>query len=80
MVLEKKVNIKPISYAELNRLSEDFGKHFVLQQELSDEQDFQLHTSHPNTDQSASSPIKIKAPRELPKKGNGGLNTLKLFF
>ncbi|GJR15331.1 retrovirus-related pol polyprotein from transposon TNT 1-94 [Tanacetum coccineum] len=25
MVLEKKVNIKPINYAELNRLSEDFG-------------------------------------------------------
>ncbi|GJS54535.1 ribonuclease H-like domain-containing protein [Tanacetum coccineum] len=39
-VLEKKVNIKPINYAELNRLSEDFGKHFVPQQELSDEQAF----------------------------------------
>ncbi|GJV26942.1 retrovirus-related pol polyprotein from transposon TNT 1-94 [Tanacetum coccineum] len=37
MVLEKKVNIKPINYAELNRLSEDFGKRFVPQQELSDE-------------------------------------------
>nr|GEX99458.1 hypothetical protein [Tanacetum cinerariifolium] len=31
MVLEKKVNIKPINYAELNRLSEDFGKRFVPQ-------------------------------------------------
>nr|GEU64093.1 putative reverse transcriptase domain-containing protein [Tanacetum cinerariifolium] len=29
MVLEKKVNIKPINYAKLNRLSEDFGKRFV---------------------------------------------------
>nr|GEY81727.1 hypothetical protein [Tanacetum cinerariifolium] len=58
MVLEKKVNIKPISYAELNRLSEDFGKHFVPQQELSDEQDFQLHTSHPNTDQSCNAPLR----------------------
>ncbi|GJS32683.1 retrovirus-related pol polyprotein from transposon TNT 1-94 [Tanacetum coccineum] len=67
MVLEKKVNIKPINYAELNRLSEDFGKRFVPQQELSDEQAFWLQTSHPNTDQSASSPVKIKAPRELPK-------------
>nr|GEU69578.1 hypothetical protein [Tanacetum cinerariifolium] len=28
MVLEKKVNIKPINYAELNRLSKDFGKGF----------------------------------------------------
>ncbi|GJS30239.1 hypothetical protein Tco_0490859, partial [Tanacetum coccineum] len=27
-VLEKKVNIKPINYAELNRLSKDFGKRF----------------------------------------------------
>ncbi|GJT15398.1 hypothetical protein Tco_0874104 [Tanacetum coccineum] len=67
MVLEKKVNIKPINYAELNRLSEDFGKHFVPQQELSDEQAFWLQTSHPNTNQSASSPVKIEAPRELPK-------------
>ncbi|GKC10838.1 hypothetical protein Tco_1007620 [Tanacetum coccineum] len=36
IVLEKKVNIKPINYAKLNRLSEDFGKRFVPQQELSD--------------------------------------------
>ncbi|GKB33238.1 retrovirus-related pol polyprotein from transposon TNT 1-94 [Tanacetum coccineum] len=50
-----------------NRLSEDFGKHFIPQQELSDEQAFQLQTSHPNTNQSASSPVKIEAPRELPK-------------
>ncbi|GJX48544.1 retrovirus-related pol polyprotein from transposon TNT 1-94 [Tanacetum coccineum] len=71
MVLDKKVNIKPINYAKLNRLSEDFGKCFVPQQELSDEQAFRLQTSHPNTDQSASSPVKIEAPRELPKKGNG---------
>ncbi|GJX85865.1 hypothetical protein Tco_0336639 [Tanacetum coccineum] len=51
----------------LNRLSEDFGKCFVPQQELSDEQAFRLQTSHPNTDQSASLPVKIEAPRELPK-------------
>ncbi|GJW63111.1 hypothetical protein Tco_0114995 [Tanacetum coccineum] len=31
MVLEKKVNTKPINYAELNRLSEDFCKHVVPQ-------------------------------------------------
>ncbi|GKC04464.1 putative reverse transcriptase domain-containing protein, partial [Tanacetum coccineum] len=48
-VLEKKINIKPIIYAELNRLSEDFGKRFVPQQELSDEHAFRLQTSHPNT-------------------------------
>nr|GEU66542.1 putative ribonuclease H-like domain-containing protein [Tanacetum cinerariifolium] len=67
-VLETKVNIKPINYAELNRLSEDIGKCFVPQQELSDEQAFRLETSHPSTDQSASSPVKIKAPRELHKE------------
>ncbi|GJV24086.1 hypothetical protein Tco_1376781 [Tanacetum coccineum] len=78
-VLEKKVNIKPINYAELNRLSEDFGKRFVPQQELSDEQAFRLQTSHPNTDQSASSPVKIEAPRELPKVSlvNTSLKKLK---
>ncbi|GJW22952.1 hypothetical protein Tco_0033574 [Tanacetum coccineum] len=67
MVLEKKVNIKPINYAELNRLSEDFGKRFIPQQELFDEQAFWLQISHPNTDQSASSPVNIEVPRELPK-------------
>ncbi|GJZ63678.1 integrase, catalytic region, zinc finger, CCHC-type containing protein [Tanacetum coccineum] len=67
MVLEKKVNIKPINYAESNRLSEDFGKRFFPQQELSDEQAFRLQTSHPNTDQSASSPVNIEAPQELSK-------------
>ncbi|GKD18165.1 hypothetical protein Tco_1207323, partial [Tanacetum coccineum] len=67
MVLEKKVSIKPINYDELNRLFEDFSKCFVPQQELSNEQAFWLQTLHHNTDQSASLPVKIKAPRELPK-------------
>nr|GEV66790.1 hypothetical protein [Tanacetum cinerariifolium] len=64
---EKKVNTTSINYAELNRLSEDFGKRFVPQQELSDEQAFWLQTSHHNTNQSTSSPVKIEAPKELPK-------------
>ncbi|GKD36062.1 hypothetical protein Tco_1251571, partial [Tanacetum coccineum] len=51
----------------LNRLSKDFGKCFVPQQKLSDEQAFRLQSSHPNTDQYASSPVKIEAPRELSK-------------
>ncbi|GJR22350.1 retrovirus-related pol polyprotein from transposon TNT 1-94 [Tanacetum coccineum] len=67
MVLEKKVIIKPINYAELNRLSKDFGNRFIPQQELSNEQAFRLQTSYPNTDQSASLLVKIEAPRELPK-------------
>ncbi|GJS17797.1 hypothetical protein Tco_0412269 [Tanacetum coccineum] len=52
---------------ELNRLSKDIGKRFVPQQELSNERAFWLQTSHPNTDQSALSPVKIEAHKELPK-------------
>ncbi|GJT49220.1 retrovirus-related pol polyprotein from transposon TNT 1-94 [Tanacetum coccineum] len=44
-------------------LKKDFGKHFVPRRELSNEQ-----ALHPNTDQSAYLPVKIEAPRELPKK------------
>nr|GEW50473.1 putative reverse transcriptase domain-containing protein [Tanacetum cinerariifolium] len=67
MSKEKKVNTTLINYVDLNRLSEDFGKHFVPQQELSDEQPFWSQTLHPNIEQSASSPVKIKAPKELSK-------------
>nr|GEY50177.1 hypothetical protein [Tanacetum cinerariifolium] len=79
MSKEKKVNTTPINYVELNRLSEDFGKRFVPQQELSDKQAFWLQTSHPNTNQSALSPVIIKAPRELPKVSlvNTSLKNLK---
>ncbi|GJU57025.1 hypothetical protein Tco_1234791 [Tanacetum coccineum] len=57
----------------------DFGKFFVPQQELSDEQAFWLQTLHPNTNQSASSPVKIETPRELPKVSmvNTSLKKLK---
>ncbi|GJZ85843.1 hypothetical protein Tco_0651182, partial [Tanacetum coccineum] len=64
IALEKKV--KELDKI-LNRLSKDFGKHFIPQQELPDEQAFRLQTLHPNTDQSASLPVNIEAPRELPK-------------
>ncbi|GJU18390.1 hypothetical protein Tco_1146356 [Tanacetum coccineum] len=43
IVLEKNVKIKPIINAKLNRLYEDFGKYFVPQQELSDDQAFRYH-------------------------------------
>ncbi|GJR83630.1 hypothetical protein Tco_0154415 [Tanacetum coccineum] len=74
--LKKAQQIRPILYDDrviaketnLNRLSEDFGKCFVPQQELSDEQALWLQTLHPNTDQSASSLVTIEAPRELPKE------------
>ncbi|GJS19766.1 hypothetical protein Tco_0448398 [Tanacetum coccineum] len=76
---EKKINTILINYVELNRLSEDFGKQFGSQQELFAEQAFWLQTSHPNTDQSATSPVKIEAPREIPKVSlvNKSLKKLK---
>ncbi|GKE39610.1 hypothetical protein Tco_1463015, partial [Tanacetum coccineum] len=60
-------------------LKQNFGKRFVPQQELFAKQAFWLPTSHPNTDQSASSPVKIEAPRELPKVSlvNTSLKKLK---
>nr|GEY29396.1 hypothetical protein [Tanacetum cinerariifolium] len=63
---EKKINTTLINYVELNRLSEDFGKRFVPQQELSTEQAFRLQTLHPNTDQYDISPVKIEAPKIIP--------------
>ncbi|GJY69636.1 hypothetical protein Tco_0472618 [Tanacetum coccineum] len=55
-------------------LKQNFVKRFVPQQELSDEQ-----ALHPNTDQSASSHVKIEAPREIPKVSmvNTSLKKLK---
>ncbi|GJR21265.1 hypothetical protein Tco_0969792 [Tanacetum coccineum] len=78
----KKVNTTPINCVELNRLSKDFGKCFVPQQELSAEQAFWLQTSQSNTGQSASSHVKIEAPKELPKVSlvNTSLKKLKYHF
>ncbi|GJS31036.1 hypothetical protein Tco_0491656 [Tanacetum coccineum] len=39
---EKKINISPINYNELNKLAEDFGKYFVPQMQVSVEQAFWL--------------------------------------
>nr|GEW37611.1 hypothetical protein [Tanacetum cinerariifolium] len=64
---EKTIDTTPINCVKLNLLSKDFGKRFVPIQEVFTEQAFWLQTSHPNTDQSDISPVKIKAPRELPK-------------
>ncbi|GJX02209.1 integrase, catalytic region, zinc finger, CCHC-type containing protein [Tanacetum coccineum] len=63
-------------------LKQNFGKCFVPQQELSDEQAFQLQTSHPITDQSYSSLVKIEAPQELLKVSlvNTSLKKLKYYL
>ncbi|GJT31555.1 retrovirus-related pol polyprotein from transposon TNT 1-94 [Tanacetum coccineum] len=67
-VIAKETNvISIVDSKETLMLEEESRSKMILKQKLSDEQAFWLQTSHLNTDQSASSPVKIKAPRELPK-------------
>nr|GEV46787.1 hypothetical protein [Tanacetum cinerariifolium] len=66
--IEKKANIALIDYSKLNNLKEDFGKHFVTQQELSAEQAFWLkHSSISETPIKSHTPVRVEAPSELPK-------------
>ncbi|GJV67275.1 hypothetical protein Tco_1482784 [Tanacetum coccineum] len=46
-IIDKNISHKPIDYEKLNRLSEDFGKRFTLQQEMDAEQAFWLRISNP---------------------------------
>ncbi|GJS76978.1 hypothetical protein Tco_0726859 [Tanacetum coccineum] len=66
---EEKVNISPINYLELNKLSKYFGKYFVPQKELSAEQARWLPISNPISKQLVvpPTPVKIEVPSELPK-------------
>ncbi|GKD44983.1 hypothetical protein Tco_1269628 [Tanacetum coccineum] len=65
--IKQNISHKPIDYEKLNRLTEDFGKLFTPQQELSAEQAFWLRMSDPTSKHSDALPVKIKAPKELPK-------------
>ncbi|GKA26016.1 hypothetical protein Tco_0712125 [Tanacetum coccineum] len=65
--INKNISPKPIDYEKLNKLSDDFGKRFTPQQELSTEQAFWLRMSNPTNKPSDASPVKIEAPKELPK-------------
>ncbi|GJX22847.1 integrase, catalytic region, zinc finger, CCHC-type containing protein [Tanacetum coccineum] len=79
-VIAKETNVISIADSgETLMLEEENRSKMLLKQKLFDEQDFRLQTSHPNTDQSASSPVKIEAPRELPKVSlvNTSLKKLK---
>ncbi|GKB99762.1 hypothetical protein Tco_0985899 [Tanacetum coccineum] len=80
MVLEKKVNTKPVDYVALNKLSQDFDKQFVPQTELSAEQAFWSQNYVPPSDPSPSSTTnKVEVPKELPKVSmvNTSLKKLK---
>ncbi|GJR87261.1 retrovirus-related pol polyprotein from transposon TNT 1-94 [Tanacetum coccineum] len=65
--------------SRLKILSDDFGKRFTPQQELSAEQAFWLRMSNPTSKPSDASPVKIEAPKELPKVSlvNESLKKLK---
>nr|GFB21053.1 hypothetical protein [Tanacetum cinerariifolium] len=76
----KKISNKPIDYVKLNKLYEDFGKRFVLQQELSANETLWYHMLNTSTKSSDALPVKIKAPKKLPKAilVNESLQKLKL--
>ncbi|GJZ60706.1 hypothetical protein Tco_0616522 [Tanacetum coccineum] len=64
-----KVNLKPVDYVALNKLSEHFAKHFVPQTQLSAEQAYWLPISQPVVAKPPvpSEPVfKKENPRELP--------------
>ncbi|GJT40368.1 hypothetical protein Tco_0940233 [Tanacetum coccineum] len=64
---DKKVNIAPIDYAALNKLSEPFVKHFMPKKQLSAEQAFWLPISKPNSEipPVQPEPVLKEIPREL---------------
>nr|GFB38526.1 hypothetical protein [Tanacetum cinerariifolium] len=68
MMSEKKVNTKPVDYAALNQLSQDFETRFVPQTELSAEQVFwsqnSMNSEEPNL---STRPTIVEVPKELPK-------------
>ncbi|GKE62055.1 hypothetical protein Tco_1512422 [Tanacetum coccineum] len=78
--IKRNISHKPVDYEKLNRLYDDFKKHFTPQQELSAEQAFWLRMSNPTSKPSDASPIKIEAPKELSKVSlvNESLKKLKL--
>nr|GEW56991.1 hypothetical protein [Tanacetum cinerariifolium] len=58
-VIAKKISHKPIDYEKLNRLTDDFGKRFTPQQELSAEHAFWLCISNPTIEYSLP-PVRVE--------------------
>ncbi|GJR19700.1 hypothetical protein Tco_0968227 [Tanacetum coccineum] len=77
--IKQNISHKPIDYKKLNIISEDFGKCFTPQQELSAAQAFWFRMSNPTIESSEKPPIKVKVPSELPKVSlvNASLKKLK---
>nr|GEV56281.1 hypothetical protein [Tanacetum cinerariifolium] len=80
MMSEKKVNTKPVDYAVLNQLSQDFETQFVPQTELSAKQAFWSQNSINSPEPTPSTrPTQVEVPKELPKVSmvNTSLKKLK---
>nr|GEX14289.1 reverse transcriptase domain-containing protein [Tanacetum cinerariifolium] len=71
-VIKQNISHKPIDYEKLNRLTEDFGKCFTPQQELSAEQAFWLCIYNPTIESSSTPPVRVEVPSELPKSIDAG--------
>nr|GFA43459.1 uncharacterized mitochondrial protein AtMg00810-like [Tanacetum cinerariifolium] len=65
--IKQKNSHKPIDYVKLNKLYEDFGNRFIPQQELSADEAFWYHMLNPSAKSSDVVPVKIEAPKKLPK-------------
>nr|GEU67119.1 uncharacterized mitochondrial protein AtMg00810-like [Tanacetum cinerariifolium] len=80
MMSKNKVNTKPVDYAALNQLSQDFETRFLPQTELSAEQVFWSQNSikfeEPNL---SPRPTQVEVPNEIPKVSmvNSSLKKLK---
>nr|GEV50476.1 hypothetical protein [Tanacetum cinerariifolium] len=80
MMSEKKVNTKPVDFAALNQLSQNFETQFVPQTDLSAEQVFwsqnSMNSEEPNL---STKPTQVEVPQELPKVSmvNTSLKKLK---
>ncbi|GKD45283.1 zinc knuckle CX2CX4HX4C containing protein [Tanacetum coccineum] len=75
---EKKNNISPSNASKLNKLSEDFGKCFVLQMQLSAEQAFWLPLLNPNSEQLVVTQTLVKS--RFLKNFQSELNEVKMVF
>ncbi|GKA07738.1 hypothetical protein Tco_0686962 [Tanacetum coccineum] len=79
MMLKNKVNTTPVDYVVLNQLSKDFETRFVLQTELSVEQDFWSQNSMNSLEPTLSSrPTKVEVLKELPKVSMVNMSLKKL--
>ncbi|GJV15996.1 hypothetical protein Tco_1361319 [Tanacetum coccineum] len=83
---EKKINISPKDYNNLNKLAEDFGKCFVPQMQLSTEQAFWLPISNPKSEQldifkhHFDKVVKVRTTPDAITEGSWGFKHTKKVF